>query len=584
MQNNSLEFVNNLYTLCKNPESYRYIAGVASMGVQNSPLDQNVAQTAANELSKYLPQKQPDQMASFGAFGGVMGVNGVPPPAIGGYQMSAPAFNPGGIPGTVASSSAKNFYTEADFRNLINSGKVVCHRTIAGNSARKGSYCCSEVKNVDQSKPMDQQCCNTHNRASKSKTAMSSNSIASAFTNLANTQFAAPLGMNQNGMMSQPMNGGMQSNIPGLNIPGVNMQNQFNQPQQGLQPWNQPQQQMNNMQPSNSMGLVTQQNPMGQQQIQIPPLPGLNQNSQTPNQQMSNPMSQQNPMGQQMSNPLSQQIQIPSLPGLNLNNQTPNQQMSNPLGQQNHMSQQMSNPMGQQNSSSNPFIIPSNPGVNLSAPSQQNNFNQQMQTPFNFNSQQNPSNSQQPLAPMFQQPQMQQFNSQIPSINLNSAPSQTQMQQFNPQIPSINLTNMPSITPLATSNFNDSLNSTINGMGNLSLGNSQMQPSQQMQQSNVGEFFMRRLGNEEFYFNTDPIVTGLVFENSLNGMVCIGRIGTAVKNDGSELPPDFKGLLGSGFTIDHENWLSMKGISKKESEIMRESTEQISDEYLPVDA
>lgn len=551
MQNNSLEFVNNLYTLCANPESYQYIAGIAGIGVNKQPLDQNIAQKAASELSKFLPQKQPDQTASFG----VMSLNSIPPPAIGGYQMNTPSFNPGGIPGTVASSSAKNFYTEADFRQLINSGKVVCHRTIGGNSARKGSYCCSEVKSVDHSKPMDQQCCNTHNRASKSKTSMNTNGIASAFNNLSNTQFAVPLGMNQGGMgmMNQSTNTG----IPGLSIPSNNqqswnqqgIQNQFNQPQQGIQPLNQQgmQNQFNQPQSNNSVGLVTQQNPMGYQHVQIPSLSGLSQNNQTPNQQMNN------------TSYLSQ---------------TPNQQ------------------------SSNPFIIPSNsnsglippPNVSLSP------VFQQQQQPFSLNL--TGSSLQTPQIPNLQM-QPNQFSNQsagqqissssyggnLPNINLNDNHLTTSV-----TLPSINLSNpmnlqnsqQSSSQQFSILSSNDSINSTISGLSALSLGNSQV--NQQSSQLNTGEFFMRKFGNEEYYFNTDPIVTGLIFENTLNGMVCIGNVKTSVKNDGSELPNTFKSIIGTSFTIDHENWLKMKGIQKKDIELVRESTEQISDEYLPEDS
>ena len=117
----------------------------------------------------------------------------------------------------------------------------------------------------------------------------------------------------------------------------------------------------------------------------------------------------------------------------------------------------------------------------------------------------------------------------------------------------------------------------------MSVGQQFIQPIQQ-NLTNQDDFFIRKMGNNEFYFNSNPIVSGIVFENTINGIVCIGRIGTTVNNDGTQLPADFKSMIGNSFTIDHDNWLNSKNIVKKDTSIVIKCDENIQNDYQADDA
>ena len=471
----SLEFVKSLYSLSSNQQSQHLITGIYQMGFSLQPLDDTKANQIAQAVAPFLPQQQSQNPLSGSGFN----MMGFPGPTIGGYQMNAPSINPVPITGTVSNTAGKKpFYSEQDFRNMLAQGKSVCHKTIAGNSERKGSHCCVEIKIFNPQLPADQQVCAIHNKAKKGTTAMNGTSIANSFTNM---QFAPPIGL-----PNQTPIGGMQQ-----------------------QPWQNQQTQINTM----------QQQPWQNQQIQ-----GLNQQQLTP-------------------------VASVIAPGLGL------------LNKSGVTSQQMQN--------SNPFSIGSNHNVGLTPP------------PSSLGG---VANIQMPTISMNQQTIPSSFNSlngianiQIPTISINQ--QQTIPSSFNSlggvaniQIPGM-IIQQPQI----------SIPSLTSSMNNMSVGQQFIQPIQQ-NLTNQDDFFIRKMGNNEFYFNSNPIVSGIVFENTINGIVCIGRIGTTVNNDGTQLPADFKSMIGNSFTIDHDNWLNSKNIVKKDTSIVIKCDENIQNDYQADDA
>ena len=181
-------------------------------------------------------------------------------------------------------------------------------------------------------------------------------------------------------------------------------------------------------------------------------------------------------------------------------------------------------------------------------------------------------------------------NGQIAGINMQ----QTSQQMTGSSIQSNGIPQI-SIPSLTSSMGNMSMNQPIHSSGiqqnqltqNITSQNQTMGlPQQQSIVSTPfqGEFFCRKMGNEDFYFNTDPIVSGLVFENTLSGIVCIGRIGTTVNNDGKQLPPNFREMIGHSFTLDHDNWLTNKGISKKDTSTVVRNEESVPEDYQRDDA
>lgn len=640
MSSKSTEFVTNLHMLCGNPETYQKIIEIAQYGTSKTQLDPSAIQNIATIFDRVLPQTSIQSNSGMPSFAGPMGVN-FGPPAINGYQMSAPSFNPGAIPGQVVTAAGKtaNFYTETDFRNMINSGKQVCCKVWGPTSAKKGGYCCGEIKSYDQSKPADQQLCNTHNRSSKSKTpAMSSTGIANAFTNFGQT-FAQPLGMQQ-GMINPSMtpqgfgsipNNGMQQNQIGMNngmvtpqgfggVPGQMMQqsnmgftpngissqgngqsmnNQFQQNQFGG---------MNSVQQQQPVtmngGIPTQQNPLGIQTIQIPQ---FGQTTPQQNNQTSQQTQQQNNVS---FDPLNQMKQankdpfvIPSQQGVSLvppGNQN-NQPSNNSLG---NMSQQSFNPLMSQS--------------NTSFQQNQNTISQQQSAPG-----MNQQMFQQGLQSSQSQPQNQfmlpnqQFSANIPQINIGQSEKKSEVPSINPltnsvqgqqqfmlnqnssgfgmqvpSIPSISLnmgsqnplvsTSTSSYNPLTQGSIDQQLSSVSSQFNNMSVSSNVQQNSSQISNGVTHRYFTRKLGNEEYSFSTDPVASGLVFENTLNGFVCVGVIKVPVAEKADPLPNEFKDMVGYQFTMDQENWLQRNNIQKRDIQTNNQSN-SVADEYQGTD-
>lgn len=530
VSSDSLEFVKRLYALSSNQQSQHLVTGIYGMGSSMQPLDDAKANQIAQAVAPFLPQQQaPNPFASNGF--GTMGPPGLTTPSINGYQMGAPAFTPGPIPGAVGAGGSKDKpkYTEQDFRNFLAQGKVVCGQTFKSGE-RKDFYCCVEVKTPNSQLPMDKQICPTHGKTKKGSTGMNASGIASAFSSMSNMQFAPPVA-----------------------LPGQTSM----QPQQQQMPW-----QSQQSQPNQMTTMPWQQTPLTQQQNLTPvasvTAPGLGFLNQQNNQQQSITAGMQPQMQQQSTTAGMQpqmQLQIPSLPGLSsqMQQQTPSAGMQqqtqfSPMFQQqvdNTVSvpqiQQPFNSLGgaTQLPNSNPYSIQSNPSVGLTPPNM-------MQQPIQTISLSTPQ-------------QQQPMNLSIPGIS---------------GIPSVTVQNQPSI---------------VSAMSNLSLQQQNSVPVQQqmpvpVQTQVQGEFFVRCMGTEEFYFNSDPTVSGLVFERTINGPVCIGRIATVVNNDGKQLPAEFKSMIGHSFTIDHDNWLKSKNIQKKDSTVTLRSEESIPEDFQADDS
>lgn len=567
----SLEFVKSLHSLSSNQQSQHLVSGICQMGFSSQPLDDEKAKQIAQAVAPFLPQQQPQNPFAAGGFN-MMGTAGVPPPSIGGYQMSAPSFNPGPIPGAVATGAgSKPKYTEQDFRNMLAQGKSVCSACIKSGD-RKGCYCCVEIKTYNSQLPADQQICPTHGKTKKAANSMNGAGVVNAFTNMGNMQFAPPIGL-----PNQTPIGGMQQ-----------------------QPWQQ------------QMGGIQQQQQPSQMPWQTQQIPGLNQQQLTPIASVMAPglglINQQNQNGMQ------QQPQIPALNGIGgQQNSNPFSISSNPTvgltPPNNGMQQQFqSNPMIQQPQQSQPW--------QQSSPAMQNQ-QQSVQIPTFSMNQQQPQTSFNPLGGV--------ANSQIPGMSvqqtsqqmpLQSAPIPTISMSFQQQ-PQTSFNSMSGSSNIQTSGMTSvqsngipqiSIPSLTSSMSNMSMSQPniqlpsvqqnqfgqnmipQIQPVSLPQQQPVsaapsqGEFFSRKMGNEDFYFNTDPVVSGVVFENTVSGIVCVGRIGTTVNNDGNQLPSNFKEMIGHSFTLDHDNWLTSKGISKKDTSAVTRTEENIPEDFQADDA
>lgn len=638
----SLQFVKDLYSLSQKPESQQFVTGIYQMAVGGQPLDDVKANQIASAVSPYLPQPvQSNPFAQNGPFN-MMGTAGVPPPAMGGFNMGMgqPAFNPGPIPGTVATAGKKQFYTESDFRNLLSQGKHVCHKQIGGNSDRKGSYCCAEVKTYNQSVPADQQVCATHNRSKKGAApAMNGAGMASAFSGMSNMSFAPPIGMVGQQQMG---GGGMFGQQPQQQQQAPWQPQQQQNPTMGMggvpnqtMPWqNQQIPGLNINQPNSStsqgvmppgLGVITQQNPMGTSGPAIMPLNGMNssqQNSnpfvinsspsvglvgpgtqqqatqQQPTQQQFSPMFQQGPNGQQIQqNGTPQQFQ----------GMTPQQQF-NPASQINAPQINIPSIGGVSSTQQQQSVVPpqiSIPGLNQAVQSTQ-------QQPQQINMFGQPNGSQMQLNALGGVANIPQ--SQFQNSGMNQAQSMMNTPQSSGQLglqngsvtitqPVVNQQGQVAPVPIPTINmgFNpnqqqnvsmisqsgnsgiDSLNQSMNNMSFTSIPQGLVLPQGAIPQSQH-TFFTRKLGEEEFMFSTDPVASGLVFENSINGPVCIGKVSTTVNNSSNPLPPEFKNMIGLSFTIDNDNWLKMRSINKKEFSQGSTETEQISDEYQGEDS
>jgi hypothetical protein len=78
-------------------------------------------------------------------------------------------------------------------------------------------------------------------------------------------------------------------------------------------------------------------------------------------------------------------------------------------------------------------------------------------------------------------------------------------------------------------------------------------------------YFSRYLGDKAYTFNTNILASGLVFENSPGGIVCIGVVGNTVGNNTNPLPPDFLSMINQTLTDEQENWLLQMNITKQAS-------------------
>ena len=570
MSSKSTEFVTNLHMLCGNPETYQKIIEIAQCATSKIQLDQSSIQNIALIFDRFLPQTSIQGNSGMSSFANPMGTS-FGPPAIGGYQMSAPSFNPGAIPGQVKTGGGKsgNIYSETDFRNMINSGKQVCCKIWGPTSAKKGGFCCGEIKNYDHNKPADQQLCNTHNRSGKSKApAMSSSGIANAFTNF-NQSFAQPLGMQQ-GMInstSTPQGFGsippnvMQNNQTGMNnYSGVNgVPNQTMQQDNMGVFSNFGQTQFQN---TTNVGIPTQQNPYGVQSIQIPQFEKVNQQ----NNHMKN---QSLPSFDILKQTNKDPFVIPSQQGVSLvppNNQTPNGLNSNQMMNSNNyfsnpdeMNQQKLQTQGQQ--SQGQFMTPNQ---------------QQSQGQFMIPNQQFTSN----IGQMDQKTQIPSFNPLMVNQNSGKLTTNEETVLKVPSIPSISLS-LNSQNQNSQGSYtlpNQNISSISEQFNNMSVNSSNQQNAPQIDIKNNYRYYTRKLDNDEYLFNTDPSAMGLVFEKTMNEIFCVGVIKVPVAEKSDPLPPDFKNMVGYQFNMDQENWLQRNNIQKRDLH-SNTNSEGVSEEF-----
>ncbi len=612
MSERSNKFIHDLHLLSGNPETYQKVVDIATIGYNKQALDQGTRDQLSAYFARFLPADPPS--SQFGSQGNVqmngMGQNGIPgfpqgqmngmgQGIQGQFGMGAPAFV-NQIGGSAATTKDTKMHSYQDFMNMIQGGQKVCSATMASGD-RKGTICCAKVtdKSYNPSLAVDKQVCSKHGDKKKSAAPQISNTHV-GFGNFGGIpgqgmggvpgQMATPLSQ-QYGQFGQGIPG---QGIPALSQPGIPAQG----PQQGIPQGIPGLSQF-------GQGIPSQGPPQGIQGI--PPQGGVppgipHQGGVPPGIQGIPPQFGQGPQqgipqgipGQGIPQGIPGQGIPQGIPGLSqfgqgIPAQGPPQfgqgipaqgipGLSQPgipqgipgLGQAPSQGIPAQGPpqgipgfgqLSQGQDQKNPFVFQSSQQFPLTQPdlSQQGPGLNTMKSPgipLQPSQQALPMKPPSPVytAPPFPSQLGQAFPPQAGQIGQQAFPPQAGQlgqQAFPPQAGQTEQLRQPEQQP-DISNINSQFST-------MSL----QQHSDTQVNTQPHEFYMRPLGDDEYFFSTDPSAKGLVLKKQDDKFVCIGEIKQEVMNNNSQLPPNFPSIVGLQLSPQQESWLFANGIEKK---------------------